>query len=1238
MCRVFVTGLPFMPAAATIVMGVLLGVALYGAHLWAGMALAPLEPPRAEAHTISIDEPTIVSHRNHTIFLHFNNAHRETFGLSRFQFRGNGQTTAWQDGILSGDFGERSIPKSLGHSPLIAVQSCLATDITIDEDVSECSGGWHSEHEVTFTINFVEDPVVNSWDVSPDGTVLETDNIGFSYRATNSDRIVITRNNLDYISGLDGNGDLIVATVNPHIRNLNVDTHTFRLTAYRFVSETNEELSTESPDVFTVIVRAGVTPPTPTRTRTPTRTYTHTPTIVGVPDVPDLSGLEVVCSLTGSNNQTLAIATWNAPSGTLPTGVSRTGYSVTWSNLDDLESPTETMIVTTTSAMQRSGYGYGDLAFVRVLVVYSWTGSSEAIYTTGQFDTCGIPTPGVTPGTPTPSSTSVPPGVTPPTATRTPTSRPTTRVPLPLVVRNIRATCNYPDVTVTWDAFQGSFDNYRVRYRRYNLDDYIIESGRLPTGYYQIHGAGTDNSITIRNLNNVGYRARDENYESVQGNIVRRDLFRVSVQIESGGESTEWFSGSSCVFTPPEGPPISGLHFSDCSTGRTVTVEWRMADPPSDTRFSLAGYYASWTLRNRGGTTRQGDRTFSSTRVTADLSDSDVRLIRNAGFSIGTRISIPYTSRPSSTTTLIFNTGPRSSVSCTTTDDPATALPPAATSAAPVGPCEDPYYRITWNRQDIINVSPSGGQGSNYLRNEIRYTVDLVPYTRTTTTTATGYTVQGVGQAGYTIIWRVYGVWLVGGDVGESDSEVSRLASSGTGLMQACPTGPTDPPVCQPPLNMTFNRYNDFSRVISFDFDAPVADGLTRLHYQPQYRRLPGTTWFDASFTVLATRTSWAIIFNNESYTPGRTIEFRLLSICTGDVRSAPSNVVSYTYPGATPTPSSTFSGPSPTPTMTMGPSPTSASCPVPTNLRFTRFSNSNVSIRWNGVDVDLPTAFISISPNPSNEGDDVRIILRTEYATYWALYWDGVVLADSNDVSGQLDYDRVFEDVEYTTGRTDIRVLARNDIGEDEATESWIVNQRPDCLAPTNFRRGGLERDGALGTRVSYRWDINPVSDSVTTAFVFQFRNTTGNTAGDAWRRFNRSRTSRLATWGATTSREGQTWEFRVITICGEEESPPTAILSQTWAHPPRSPSFVVCTDARVELSWSRPTTQSYFTLLRYEIEFYTDSAYTVQRRSPISSTADISGSSSWRAWTGAYNAGETAYMLDFAQKLDKL
>ena len=299
------------------------------------------------------------------------------------------------------------------------------------------------------------------------------------------------------------------------------------------------------------------------------------------------------------------------------------------------------------------------------------------------------------------------------TSTRTSTPRPTTRVPLPLVVSNIRVTCNYPDVTITWDAFEGGFDNYRVRYRRYNLDDYLIHDGVAPTGYFQIYNAGTDNSITIRNLNDVGYRPRDENYESETGYLTRRDLFRPSVQIESGGDSTEWFRGSSCVFTPPEGPPISGLHFSDCSTGRSVTVVWRMADPPSDTRFQLAGYYASQSLRNRGGTTREADYTLASTTVTASLSDSDVRLIHTAGFTIGTRISIPYTSGPSSTTTLIFNSGPQRSTSCTTSDDAATPLPPAATSAAPVGPCEDPFYRITWTQQQIDAAQPSNALSSH---------------------------------------------------------------------------------------------------------------------------------------------------------------------------------------------------------------------------------------------------------------------------------------------------------------------------------------------------------------------------------------------------------------------------------------------------------------------------------------------------------------------------------------------
>ena len=222
--------------------------------------------------------------------------------------------------------------------------------------------------------------------------------------------------------------------------------------------------------------------------------------------------------------------------------------------------------------------------------------------------------------------------------------------------------------------------------------------------------------------------------------------------------------------------------------GRSVTVAWRMADPPSDTRFQLVGYYAGDSLRNRGGTTRSRDYTLASTTITRSLSHSDVGLISSAGFTIGTRISIPITFRPSSTTTLIFNSGPQSSTNCTTTDNTGTPLPPAATSAAPVGPCEDPYYRITWSQQDLLDTRPSGGQGASYDHTEIRYAVDFVPYTRTTTFSATGHTVQGVGQAGYTIVWSVYAVWSVDVGIGETDELRLRLVENGTGLMQACPT------------------------------------------------------------------------------------------------------------------------------------------------------------------------------------------------------------------------------------------------------------------------------------------------------------------------------------------------------------------------------------------------------------------------------------------------------------------
>ena len=369
MCRVFVTGLPFMPAAATIVMGVLLGVLLYGGHLWAGTELVPLEPQRAEAHQPVVLSADVISHDSRTVQLNWTGG--VVFTQVRVRFIVGGLPYSWSSPLPA--LGTRNfiVPGDM-LSARYEMQGCEGANV----NNGTCSF-WHN-HVASGTVTFLARPTIVNWSVSPDGTVLETDNIGFSYRATNSTRVVITRNNLDYITGLDGNGDLIVATVNPHIRNLNVDTHTFRLTAYRFVSATNEELSTESPDVFIVTVRAGVTPPTSTRTRTRTRTWT--PTIVGVPVVPDLTGLNVSCSLTGSNNQTQARATWNTPSGSLPTGVSRTGYSVTWSNLDDLENPTETMMVTGTSATQRAGYGYGDLAHVRVRVVYSWTGSSQRSY------------------------------------------------------------------------------------------------------------------------------------------------------------------------------------------------------------------------------------------------------------------------------------------------------------------------------------------------------------------------------------------------------------------------------------------------------------------------------------------------------------------------------------------------------------------------------------------------------------------------------------------------------------------------------------------------------------------------------------------------------------------------------------------------------------------------------------------------------------------------------------------
>ena len=194
--------------------------------------------------------------------------------------------------------------------------------------------------------------------------------------------------------------------------------------------------------------------------------------------------------------------------------------------------------------------------------------------------------------------------------------------------------------------------------------------------------------------------------------------------------------------------------------------------------------------------------------------------------------------------------------------------------------------------------------GEGFTRYIVNYTirgrssVDVRISNRLTTT----YQVSGVSgvSVGDDIAWIVHATY-VSIDDNDNTSTLSVVVETGMGTMQACPAvSATD---CRPPRNMTFNQYDSSRRALDFDFVAPLSGGLTRLHYQPQHRRLPATAWTNMSFTVAADSTTWGVIFDNESFTTGRTIEFRLVAICTGDVESVPSNVVSYTYPGSTPTP-----------------------------------------------------------------------------------------------------------------------------------------------------------------------------------------------------------------------------------------------------------------------------------------------------------------------------------------------
>ena len=466
---------------------------------------------------------------------------------------------------------------------------------------------------------------------------------------------------------------------------------------------------------------------------------------------------------------------------------------------------------------------------------------------------------------------------------------------------------------------------------------------------------------------------------------------------------------------------------------------------------------------------------------------------------------------------------------------------PDATSLPPTGDCNDSYYRMSWRM----------GGATDFVHYTVVYTIGNLN-SRTVTVpgrSTTSYMVTGVAGAnvGDSINWRVRSAHVFIDD-DDNHQGSSFPVGSGTGTMQACPSGPaTDtftpthtvsPTTCNPPRNMTFNRYNTSSRVIYFDFTAPVSGGLNRLHFQPQYRRLPSTTWIDTSFTVAANNTSWALIFNNESFTFGRTIEFRLLSICTGNVRSDPSNVVFYTYPAEPGTATSTFT-------------PVPSVCQPPRNMTFNRYADS--------------TRFIYFDFTAPVSGGLNRLHYQPQYRRLPSTTWTSTSFTVA---SNRTEWNVRFTNESFTAGRTfEFRLLAVC-TGNVESVPSNVVSYTYPGPTQTNTPSAPLECQPARNmtfnryedSDVSIYFDFDaPVSGSLSRLhFQPQYR----RLPSGAWIDPDFTVAANRTDWGIRFFTDfftsGRTLEFRLISVCtGNVESEPSNVVAYTFPGPILTPTY---------------------------------------------------------------------------------
>ena len=124
-CRVLVPGLPFMPAAATIVTGIVLGVALYGGYLWASVEKTTLLPRIAEAHQPVVQSASVISHDTRTVQLTW--IAGVLFSQVRVRFVTGGLPSAWSSPLPA--LGTRNfIVPGDDLSVLYEMQGCEATN------------------------------------------------------------------------------------------------------------------------------------------------------------------------------------------------------------------------------------------------------------------------------------------------------------------------------------------------------------------------------------------------------------------------------------------------------------------------------------------------------------------------------------------------------------------------------------------------------------------------------------------------------------------------------------------------------------------------------------------------------------------------------------------------------------------------------------------------------------------------------------------------------------------------------------------------------------------------------------------------------------------------------------------------------------------------------------------------------------------------------------------------------